>query len=117
MAEQFAFEKLLRDGRAIDGQERLLAAIAMMIDGAGDKFFAGAAFTGDQRGCIAACELADELEDLLHWFTAADDAKFVIFGLEERLIRDDLPHVVGGLERVGDDLLELWDIERFEQII
>ena len=50
--EQFAFEKVLRNGRAIDGEERLLAALAVMINRAGNQFLAGAAFAGDQRGGI-----------------------------------------------------------------
>src|SRR5437762_14383577 len=98
MAEQFAFQELLRNRGAIDSQERQLAAVAMMINGAGDKFLAGTAFSGDQRSGIGARELADELEDLLHGFTAADDAKLVVLGLEQRLIRDDLAHVIGSLE-------------------
>ena len=48
VAEEFAFQQLLRDGGAIDGQERLLAAVAVMIDGARDQFLARAALAGDK---------------------------------------------------------------------
>ena len=65
----------------------------------------------------AAGHLADELENLLHRLAAADDAQFVILGFEQRLIRHHLLHVARGLERVGDDFLELGRVERLEQII
>ena len=44
VAEQFAFEQLLGNGGAVDGQERLLAAVAVMVNGPRDQFLAGAAF-------------------------------------------------------------------------
>ena len=62
-------------------------------------------------------ELADELENLLHRLAAADDAQFVILRFQQRLVGDHLLHVARGLERVGDDLLELGHVERLEQVI
>ena len=79
VAEQFAFEQVFGDGGAVDGEERGLGAMAVMIDGAGDEFLAGAAFAGDERGGVRLRDLADELEDLLHRLAAADDAHGVIF--------------------------------------
>ena len=117
MAEEFALEQLFGNRGAIDRQKRLRAAVAVMINRAGDKFLAGAALTGDERGGIRRRHLADELEDLLHRLAAADDAEFVVLGFEQRLIRHDLLHVVRGFERVGDDFLELGRVERLEQII
>ena len=107
VAEQFAFQKLLGNGGAIDREERLLAAVAVMINRAGDEFLAGAAFAGDERGGVGAGDLADELEHLLHRLAAPDDAQLVIFRFEQRLIGHDLLHVARGLERVADDFLEL----------
>ena len=43
VAEQLAFQQRLRDGRAVDRQERAATAAAMVVDGAGDQFLAGAA--------------------------------------------------------------------------
>ena len=80
VAEQFAFQQLLGDGGAVDREERLLAAVAVMINGAGDQFLAGAALAGDERGGVGGGDLADELEDLLHRLAAADDAQLVILG-------------------------------------
>ena len=82
MAEQFAFQKLFGNRGAVHGEERLFAAVAVMVNRAGDQFLAGAAFAGDQRGGVAAGDLADELENLLHRLAAADDAQFIIFRFE-----------------------------------
>ena len=78
VTEEFAFEQLFRNGGAIDREKRLLISIAVMINGAGNKLLARAAFTGDERGRIACGDLADKLENLLHRFAAADNAKFIV---------------------------------------
>jgi hypothetical protein len=85
VAEQFAFQKLLGNRGAIHREERLFAAVAVMINRAGDKFLAGAALAGDERGGVARGDLADEFENLLHRFAAPDDAQFVILRFEQRL--------------------------------
>src|SRR5205814_10046362 len=48
MAEQMAFEELARNGGAVDGDERFLRAVGEGMNGAGEDFLAGAAFTGDE---------------------------------------------------------------------
>ena len=95
----------------------LTPAIAVMINGAGDKFLARAAFTGDQRGRVADGDLADEFENLLHRLAAPDDAQFIIFGFQQRLVGNDLFHIARGLEGVGDDLLDFYRVKRLEQIV
>ena len=45
VAEQLGFQKRFRKGSAIDGDERLLAAGAVFMDGAGDEFLARAGFS------------------------------------------------------------------------
>ena len=117
VTEEFAFEELFGDGGAIDSEERLGAAIRVVINGAGDKFFAGAAFAGDESGGIGGGQLTDNFEHLLHALATANDALFVVFGFEKRLIRDDLLHVTRGLEGVGDNFFEFWDVERLKEII
>ena len=114
VAEQFAFEELFRNRGAIHRKKRLRRAVAVMINRAGNEFLAGAAFAGDERGRVGGGNLADELEHALHRSAAADDAEFVIFRFEQRRVGDDLLHVARGLECVGDDFLELRNIERLE---
>ena len=117
VAEQFAFQQGFGDGRAVDGEEWLGAAPAVAVDGPGDELFAGAALAGDEHGGVAGRNLPDEFEHPLHRLAAADDAKLVIFRLQERLVGDDLFHIARRLEGVGDQLLDFHRVERLEQII
>ena len=117
VAEQFAFQQVFRNGGAVDGEEGPAIALAVMIDGAGDEFLAGAAFAGDQGRGVAAGELADDFENVLHGLAAADDAQVVILRFQQRLVRDDLPHVARGLEGVENDLFEAGHVEGFEEVI
>ena len=48
VAEQDGFDQVLRNGAAIDGDERLAGAFRRALDGAGDQFLAGAGFAFDQ---------------------------------------------------------------------
>src|SRR5579864_7773550 len=59
--EQLALQQVLRDGRAVEGQERGLSAGAVLVDGAGDKLLAGAALPGDQHGKGLVGDTADGL--------------------------------------------------------
>ena len=50
VAEQLALQQRLGNGRAIDGDERLVGAVAVLVDGAGDQFLAGAGLAADEHG-------------------------------------------------------------------
>ena len=52
MSKQFAFQQRRRQRRAIAGQKGIVAAAAELMDGPHDHFLAGAAFAGDQHGCV-----------------------------------------------------------------
>ena len=47
VTEQFALEQRLRDGRAIDGDERRFGAMAVLVNGPRDEFLAGPRFALD----------------------------------------------------------------------
>ena len=49
VAKQLAFQKLLGNGGAIYGDERLVAAGTGLVNEAGQQFLAGAAFGFDQN--------------------------------------------------------------------
>ena len=66
MPEQFALQQVLRDRPAVDRNERAPAALAVVVDGPGDQFLAGAAFAGDQHVDLAGGDLLDQVVDLLH---------------------------------------------------
>ena len=50
VAEQDRFDQILRDGAAVDGDERLAGALGAAVHGAGDQFLADAALAQDQDG-------------------------------------------------------------------
>ena len=79
MTEEFAFQQVLRYRGAVDRQERLIFAKAMVINRAGHKFLAGATLTGNQHGGVGMRDLADHFENLLHRLALANDAFSVIF--------------------------------------
>ena len=51
VAEELALEQFARDRRAVDPDQRPVAAAARLVDGARDQFLAGAGFAGDHDGC------------------------------------------------------------------
>ena len=58
-----------------------LARVAVVIDGPGDEFLAGAAFAQDQHGYILRGDPADRLIDRLHRRAAADQGVGRLVGL------------------------------------
>src|SRR5207247_10702897 len=59
--EHFRFQQLVRDGRAIHRDERLIASLRERMDRARNDFFAGATFAGDQDACLARSNPFDQL--------------------------------------------------------
>ena len=74
VAEQLAFQQVLRDGGAVDGQEGLIGTAAVLVQGAGDQLLARPAFAQDEHVDILRRHPADGLAHLLHHGAAADDA-------------------------------------------
>src|SRR5690606_39173106 len=74
VAEELAFEQVLGDGAAVDGDERLFRPGAGFVDGAGDHFLAGAALAGDEDGDVGVLDAVDERENPSNRVAAADDA-------------------------------------------
>ena len=72
VSEEFALQKLGRQGGAVDGDEGLLRARAQRVDGLRGDLFAGAAFALYQDGRLAGGHLADGFENALHRGGAAD---------------------------------------------
>ena len=74
VAEEFALQQRLGDGGAVDGDERLLRAVAVLVDGARDQFLAGAGFAADEHGDRLGGDAANLLVDRLHGAAVADDS-------------------------------------------
>ena len=117
VAEEFAFEQVFGDRRAVDGDERLVHAGAVLENGAGDEFLAGAAFAGDQDGRAGRRDLADELVNLLHCGRIADDGLAAFLRVKLGGKGDDLFHRAGGGERLEKQVLQLGNVEGLEHVI
>ena len=109
MAEQFAFQQIFRNGRAVDGHEGLVAELSLEMNGPGDQFLAGAAFSLDQNGDVAVHHLAHQLQHLVETLAPAHHVReaplefvqahfemFHLFPQSHRFqrIADGHPHVV-----------------------
>ena len=118
MAEEFGLDEVLRDGRAVDREERALGAERMLVDAARDEFLARAAFAGDEYGSIARGDLADRLQDFLHRFGAADDAFLVVGRIDERArgLRGGREVAARG-EGLVDERDELRLVERLHDVV
>ena len=72
MAEQLALQEIGGNGGAVDRNEGLRLPLAVHVQGAGDKFLAGAGFAENENGGIVVCSKADRLLDAAHALTGAD---------------------------------------------
>ena len=72
VAEQLGLQEVIRDRRAIDGNERLPGAGRAGVQVARQHFLAGAALAGDQHGGVGAGDLLGELDDARHRLVAID---------------------------------------------
>src|SRR5439155_24530565 len=71
VAEELALEQILRDGVAIDGDKRSVGLRAPAVESLRHHFLAGAVFAEDQDGRAGRSHLANEGEDGLHLWAAA----------------------------------------------
>jgi hypothetical protein len=103
VAEQLAFEQILRQRPASNLNERLAAALATAVDRAGDHAFAGAALAGDHDGGLGVGDAIDHVENLPHLRIVADDvvhaAALVELAAELGVLFDDQALGEGPLDR------------------
>ena len=113
VAEQLAFQQRLGDGGAVDGQERLVGPAAVVVQGPGHQFLAGAALAQDQHVDVLRGDPADGLAHLLHDRAAADDAVAAVLGRQHgRHV-----HQPGRLEGPVEHLAEAVEVHRLDQVI
>ena len=86
MTEQFAFQQILRNGRAVYGQKSQFAPLAVMVNGARHQFLARATLAGDQSSGVAGRQLPDHFENFLHDLASPDDSLIVVLRFQQRLI-------------------------------
>ncbi len=75
VAEQLWFDEIFRDGRHVEGDEILVGARAVLVQGMGDQLLAGAALAVDEHRDAGARQAADGAEHLLHRRRLADDLR------------------------------------------
>jgi hypothetical protein len=78
VAEQFGFQQMLGDRRAIDRYERLLGAVGAGVDIARQHFLAGAGFAGDHHRSVGARDLLRQFYHLGHRLVAVDQVAGIV---------------------------------------
>ena len=78
VAEQLALDQLARDRGHVDRDERPGAALAEIVQRAGDQLLAGAALAGDHDRQVGAHQPGDRAVDLLHRRRAADQRQLLL---------------------------------------
>jgi len=81
VAEQLALQHLAGDGGAVEGDERSVGAIGVVVDGSRDDFLAGPAFSGNEDADVGRRDPFGESHDARH--AAGDNGVSV---LERRLV-------------------------------
>ena len=111
VAEELRLDERLGHRSAVDDEERLLAAVARVVDRAGDALLAGAALARDEHGRAGAGDALRQVEDAAHAFGPEDDLAALLapeLRPEDLVLRDD----VALLERLADQLPQLVRGER-----
>ena len=77
--EEFTFEEVFGNRRAVDGEERPAGALAVIVDGAGNQLFSCAAFARDERRGVRGGKLPNQFENVLHLLASPYNAEVVVF--------------------------------------
>ena len=117
VAEELALEEVLGERGAVDGDEGVVAAGALEVDGPGGHLLARPALAGDQDGRVRRGDLLDEDVDLLHRPALADHLLEAVAVLEVPLEEDVLLLEPPGGQAPADDDLQLLDVERLDDVV
>jgi hypothetical protein len=113
VAEQLALEQLVGQRAAVDGDKRVIAARAVMVDRLGDQLLAGAALAAQQHGACGGRHLRHQLHDLTHLLGAGHEAIEAVAPLQGRHeASEPLPPESDG--DIGEDLV---GVERLEDVV
>ncbi len=117
VTEQFTFQQVLRDGSAVEGQEGCLGPGAVLVDGTGDQFLAGAALAGNQHGDVLGGDAADGLVHVAHGWAASDDSALNV-GVREGLRHYDRRAASPGhVQCLADHAPQLVQVKRLEEVV
>src|SRR6202034_4019475 len=73
IAEQFGFQQRFRESTAINGDEGGFSARGIFVNGAGDEFLPGAAFSGDKHAAGLRRDGFDQVKKIAHFGAGTDD--------------------------------------------
>ena len=73
VAEQLALDEVLGHGGAVEGDDPLALAGAVLVNGLGDQLLAGAAFAVDQHGGVGRGDPLQPVDHRLHLAAGVDD--------------------------------------------
>ena len=85
VAEEFGFEQVFRQRRAVELDQRVAGARRVVMDGVSDQFLAGTRLAADQHGRVPLGNHARLIENPAHDCRAADHA------VETKLVADGTP--------------------------
>ncbi len=118
VAEQFAFENVLAQRRAIQRHKRLVLPRAVLVDGLGHQLLAGAGLALDQHAGVGRGDPLQQRDDIVHLGARADhpfEAELLVQPAVQFGIGAAQTLAVGrGLFDHGPQLLE---VERLEQVV
>src|SRR3954454_19028704 len=84
MSEEFRLEQRLRNGTAVESHEAVGSPRAVVVNGPGDHFFAGARLTGHQDRAARGRDGLEQLKQRLHRAAAAENAAKLVALFELR---------------------------------
>ena len=117
VTEQLRLEERLRQGRAIDGDERPRGPRARLVNGARDELFAGPGLALDQHGGVERRHARDARVDLRHLVRLADEVVGPTTSERCVLVRGGRRRVPSRRERTPDDDLDLLHPERLREVV
>ena len=117
MAKQFTLQKVLAQRVAVDRDKGLVLAQAVVVNGTGDHFLAGATLPGDQDGRIGWRALGDQGEHRLHRRAGADDVFKAVFGADLGFEIAVLLQQPAALQSAVHNMLEFIGVKGFGQIV
>src|SRR3954463_14513704 len=111
MTEQLALQQRGWHCTAVDRDEWLVAAIGEIVERPRDEFLAGARFTGDQDGSVAACDALDHVHGLADRGACPGDAMPAVIGWSRLSQRVQLVPELDMVERAGHGHRKRVDLE------
>src|SRR5207253_6901398 len=93
VTEQFRLEQIFRQCATIDGDKRMMLAIAVEMKTARNQLLARAAFAHNQHRAVRVGDFADQVVDVLHLPARANDVFESVTVLDRKSTRLNSSHV------------------------